>query len=330
MRKAVCAAMTLALLLAGKRTAYGIDSTAGTATGSFLQMGGSARSLAMGGTGAALVSDPSAIWTNPGQLAGLTTPEFSFTHGQYVEDVSINQMVFAGPLPLGVVCAALTMMEIGAIDSYDASGAAAGTVEPKDTGLTAGYAVEAGKAGVGGSFTFIDSQLASDAKATAIAVDLGGRYEVLPALTLTLAAQHLGPSMKFGVKASRLPMVIRGGVSGDLLSGRLRLAGDVVKPADSAAVLLAGAEVSRDFSGDVSLSLRGGWKSLAPQGGNGGVSAGGGLRWRPKVPLGKDADMESAFGIKDSLTLSGIRVDYAWTPLGELGTAHWLSFSLAF
>jgi hypothetical protein len=322
--------MTIALMLAAGRSAAKIDSSAGTATGSFLQMGGGARSLAMGGTGAALMSDPSAIWTNPGQVAGLTIPEFTFTHGQYVEDVTLNQMVFAGPLPAGVVCVGLTMVEVGAIDSYDSSGAAAGTVEPKDTGITAGYAVEAGKAGVGGSATFINSQLASDAKASAVAVDLGGRYAVLPSLTLSLAAQHLGPSMKFGTKSSSLPMVIRGGVAGVLLSGRLRLAGDVVKPADSGAALLAGAEVSQDFANDVSLSLRGGWKSVAPQGGNAAVSAGGGLRWRPKVPLGRDEEMEEAFGARDSLTLSGIRVDYAWTPMGELGTAHWLSFSLAF
>ena len=330
MRKVIVAAMMMGLALAGNSAEAGINSAAGTATGSFLQMGGSVRSLAMGGTGSALVSDPAAIWTNPGQIAGLSVPEFAFTHGQYIEDVSINQMVFAGPVSVGVVCAALTMVEIGAIDSYDASGAASGTIEPKDSAITAGYAVEAGKAGLGGSLTFINSQLDSDAKANAVAVDIGGRYAVRPDLTVSAAAQHLGPSMKFGTKNSSLPMVLRAGASGVGLSGRLRLAGDVVKPADSGVVLLAGAEVSQDFSGDVSLSLRGGWKSVAPKGGNAGISAGGGLAWRPRVPLGKDADMETAFGPRDALTLSGIRVDYAWTPLGELGTAHWLSFSLAF
>jgi len=330
MRKTFCVTITIVLMLAGSRSGAKLDSSAGTATGSFLQMGGSARSLAMGGTGSALVSDPSAIWTNPGQIAGLAAPEFAFTHGSYVEDVSLNQMVFAGPLQIGAVCAAVTMVDMGGIDSYDASGAASGTVEPKDSAITAGYAVEAGQAGVGGSLTFINSQLAPDAKATAVAVDFGGRYTVLPELTLSAAAQHLGPAMKFGTKTSSLPVVVRGGVSGVLLSGKLRLAGDVLKPSDSAAVMLAGAEVSQDFSGDVSLSLRGGWKSVAPKGGNAAISAGGGLRWRPRVPLGKDEDMEAAFGARDTLTLSGIRVDYAWTPMGELGTAHWLSFSLAF
>jgi len=330
MRKEICAVLMSALVLAGSRAGAKIDASAGTATGSFLQMGGSARSLAMGGTGSALVSDPSAIWTNPGQIAGLTAPEFAFTHGSYVEDVSLNQMVFAGPLPVGAVSVALTMVEMGAIDSYDATGAASGSVTPKDTGITAGYAVEAGKAGVGGSLTFINSQLDTDAKATAVAADIGGRYEVLPALTVSAAAQHLGPAMKFGTKTSSLPLVLRGGASGLLLNGRLRLAGDVVKPSDSGAVMLVGAEVSQDFSGDVSLSLRGGWKSVAPKGSNTGISAGGGLCWRPRVPLGKDEDMEEAFGPRDALTLSGIRVDYAWTPMGELGTAHWLSFSLAF
>lgn len=330
MRKASCAAMTIALMLAGSVPQAGINADAGTATGAFLQMGGSARSLAMGGTGAALVSDPSAIWTNPGQIAGMGAPEFTFTHGQYVEDISLNQMVFGGPLPVGVVCVALTMVEMGAIDSYDASGATAGTVEPKDSAITAGYAVDAGKAGVGGSLTFINSQLDSDAKATAVAADVGASYAILPALTVSAAAQHLGPAMKYGTKTSGLPMAIRGGVAGILMAGRLKLAADAVKPSDSGVVLMAGGEVSRSFSSDVTLSLRGGWKSVAPSGSNAGISAGGGLLWRPQVPLGQDDDMEAAFGPRDALTLTGLRVDYAWTPLGELGTAHWLTFSLAF
>jgi len=323
--------LTVAIMaLAAQGAQAGINSNAGTATGSFLQMGGGTRSIAMGGTGSALVSDSSAIWTNPGQIAGLANTELSFIHGKYVEDVSVNNALIATPLPVGAVCFALSMVSMGKIDSFDVNGDAAGTIEPKDMGVTAGYAVEAGIAGLGASLTFMSSQLAPDAKATAVAADIGGRVAVLPFLFISGSAQHLGSAMKFGSKTSSLPLVVRGGVAGDLLSGRIRLAGDVVKPSDSGMAILAGGEVTQPVTGEMSVCARGGWRSVAPKGGNSGISAGGGLIYRFRVPVGSGEAATEGAGVRDILALSAIRVDYAWNPLGELGTAHWLSFSLAF
>ena len=148
MRKAVFVCMTIGLVLAGAWAAAAINSDAGTSTGSFLQMGGGARSLAMGGTSADLVGDSSAIWANPGLLAGMSAPEISFTHGQYVEDVALNQAVFAAPMSIGVVGLALTMVEMGSMEGFTAMGDPTGTWEPKDTAITGVYSVEAGKAGL--------------------------------------------------------------------------------------------------------------------------------------------------------------------------------------
>jgi len=317
------------VVLLGPGEAAAVDSAAGTATGSFLKVGGSARSLAMGGAGTVLLAESGALWVNPGQLAGLPAPEFSYTRGQWVQDIEVNQVSFAGPLPVGTIGAAVDMLDMGAIDSYDASGAAAGSIQPKDTAVVCGYAAELGKAGLGGSVTYIRSELAEDAQVSGFAVDVGGRFEVLPNLTFAAAVQHAGPGMKFGKKASDLPMVVRGGASAGLLGERVRLVADVMKPSDGVPEFLGGAELSQIF-GDVTLSLRGGWRSVAPQGSNAGFSAGGGLRWHPKKPLGSDEMIDSEFGAADSLRLSGLRVDYAWTPMGELGVANWLSFSIAF
>jgi len=330
MKKGVCLAISIVCALAGQRAESGISSDAGTATGSFLEMGGGSRSLAMGGTGAALLGEPSAIWVNPGQLAGLSVAQFSFTRGNYVEGVTMNQMAFAGPLQVGVICAGLTMVDMGSITSFDSTGGATGSIEPKDTGFTAGYAVEADMVGLGVSATYINSALTSDARAVGFAVDVGGRFTVFPSVTLSAAAQHLGPAMKYGTKTSSLPLVIRGGAAVSLVSGRVKLAVDGLKSTGGSPAVLTGAEVNQGFSGDVSLSLRGGWKSVAPKGSNSGISVGGGLRWTPKVPLGRDEVLEAVTGGKDTLVLSGIGVDYAWTPMGELGVAHWFSFSLAF
>lgn len=310
--------------------AAAIDDSAGTATGSILKMGGSARSLAMGGSGAVLQAESGALWVNPGQMAGTANAEFSYTHGQWVEDVALSELSFASPVLVGCFGAAVNMMDMGSIECYDNTGGVAESAEPKDTAVTAGYALEVGKAGVGASITYIKSELASDATVEGFAIDFGGRYIVWQDVVLGAAVQHLGPGLKYGDKASNLPLTIRGGASGTMLNKRLLLAADVLKPSDGGVELLAGAELSQPFTGDITLSLRGGWRSVAPEGSNAGLSAGGGLRWMPKKPLGTDEDLMNAFGDTDSLKLSGIRLDYAWTPMGELGAAHWLSFAIVF
>ena len=56
------------------------------------------------------------------------------------------------------------------------------------------------------------------------------------------------------------------------------------------------------------------------------VAAGGGLHWHPAQGFAGRGGAEK----RKTYFVSAVRVDYAWTPMGELGEAHWFSFGLVF
>lgn len=63
----------------------------GTTVAQFLKIGAGARSVAMGGSAAAMEGDVYSIYWNPGSLARLKTPgEASFNHTQWLADVDYN------------------------------------------------------------------------------------------------------------------------------------------------------------------------------------------------------------------------------------------------
>ena len=63
----------------------------GTTVAQFLKIGAGARSVAMGGSAAAMDGDVYSIYWNPGSLARLKTPgETSFNHTQWLADVDYN------------------------------------------------------------------------------------------------------------------------------------------------------------------------------------------------------------------------------------------------
>lgn len=66
-------------------------SKVGTTVAQFLKIGAGARSVAMGGSAAAMEGDVYSIYWNPGSLARLKTPgEASFNHTQWIADVDYN------------------------------------------------------------------------------------------------------------------------------------------------------------------------------------------------------------------------------------------------
>lgn len=63
----------------------------GTTVAQFLKIGAGARSVAMGGSAAAMEGDVYSIYWNPGSLARMKTPgETSFNHTQWLADVDYN------------------------------------------------------------------------------------------------------------------------------------------------------------------------------------------------------------------------------------------------
>lgn len=318
-------AAAVAWLAAGPVLAAG----AGTTGGAALSIGGSARALGMGGAGAGALAEAAAVWVNPAQLARLDSPQLSFMHGAYAGSVSLEQFAVAGPVaPVpGRLGAALTSLRAGTLDVVDSVGTPAGTFSPGEIAVTGSWAIQRGRLAVGAAASWITSDLGLGAEASAFAGDVGVSLAPTPELTLGVAAQHLGTALGYGGAEAALPLTIRGGAAYALQPFRLTFAVDAVKPADADVSVRGGAEKGFAVRPDVSVAARAGYATAGPRGGLAGLALGAGVHWRPADVPGGERAIE---GEPRRWDIRGVRVDYAWTPLGELGAAHWFSVGLLF
>ena len=256
-----------------------------------------------------------------------STPEVAFVHGAYIGGVSLEQLAVGGLTPVGAFGGGMRLLRMGDIDSYDKDGLSVGSVSPAQQALSLGWAWPGGSWSAGVSGTYLRSQLAADAKADAWAGDAGANVILTPGLSIAAAVQHLGSGLDYGGKSANLPMTVRGGVAYEVTDIGLLVAVDGVKPADADLSVRAGAEKSLALRSDVTAAVRAGWCGGTPQGSLTGFSAGAEVFWHPSGGFVEPGAARFETETR-SYWVSGIRVAYAWTPLGELGTAHWFSVSL--
>lgn len=320
---AVCAA-----IVAGTAQA-GAAGGAGTASGAAAGIGGSARSLAMGGAGMADLSEPGAIWVNPARLAGLRSPEAGFMHGTWVEGVAVDQLAIAGPTRWGAFGGGVSLLGMGSIQSYDSSGAEAGSFSPGEQSYSLGWAWPGGMWSAGAAVSYYRSELASDAHASAWSGDAGVSVTPSPIVTAAVSVQHLGTGLDYGGKSASLPMTIRGGAAVSPANLGLVVAADAVKPSDGNVSIRAGAEKSFALRGDVTALVRAGYRTGAPTGGMGGLAAGAEVFWHPESGFGGFSHPAPDVAERQ-YPVQGLRISYAWTPMGELGDAHWFAVALSF
>lgn len=89
-RKWLCVVVLLATTIAQAQLTRSTTKV-GTTVAQFLKIGAGARSLAMGGSAAAMEGDVYTIYWNPGALARLQTPgEATFNHAQWLADINYD------------------------------------------------------------------------------------------------------------------------------------------------------------------------------------------------------------------------------------------------
>lgn len=301
---------------------------AGTASGTVVHLGSTARVLAMGGGGMADVAEPGAIWLNPAELAREHGPASSFLHGAWVEGVALDQFAVSSPTSLGTVGGSVMMLRAGDIPGYDAAGVSTASFAPADTLASLAWATAVDRYTLGAAASYLSSQLADDAKASAFALDVGGGAQVLPELALSAAVQHLGGQLNYHAMGARLPAMIRAGAAYAIPAYRITVVLDAVKPQDGSAGIRAGAEERLIVREDLSLAVRAGYHTDGPRGGAAGAAAGAGFDWHPAGGFGGEAQPPG--DASRSSLVKAVRVEYAWTPLGELGAANWFSVALIF
>jgi hypothetical protein len=313
-------AVVLALLIAVLRSGEAGDFSAsarGTAGANFLKLGAGARALSLGGAASAITEDPTALYWNPAALGNDHRREVSFMYASYLESISYSDVAFALPLVQspggigwkyglgGTLGLEATLLDFGSIGQTDVSGNPEGSYHPRATVLALGYSwpVEmlARTFWFGAAAKYIDFTIADSA--STVAADVGILTRPLDRLTLALALQNLGFGMRFNNATDDLPMTLRLG-SGYVVSKHWLLSMDVVQPKDNDAQVCLGAENSLEVGAQGKLFLRAGYSTAF-----------------------KDVDgfAGPSFGV--GFARNRFSFDYAFVPMGDLGTTHRASVS---
>lgn len=314
--------LPLSLALAVVPAAAGIfpenafsDKAAGTTAAAFLRLPPGARAQALGGAYVAAVDNSEAMFWNPAGLVVLEEgrSEASFSYNALLETSYAGSAAYARPFSKrrGVLGAALVYFSQGAIQGYTTQGDPSSSFTPNDMAFSLGYAKPLGRLGLGAAVKVIRSSIESFS-GTTFALDLGVQARRVTevgegGLDLGASIQNLGPALQIGSASDPLPFAFRGGalwhispyVNG-LLDGHL--------PVDSDPYASLGIEGHRLITEGLHGAVRLGYNARSARGIDGltGLSAG--------------------FGVD----LARARLDYAWVPLGDLGTTHRISIGVRF
>ena len=334
----------LAALLAGAASGPAAAqnvSRAGTTAAPFLQVGVGGRATALGGAFTATVDDVTGLYWNPAGLARMTTAEAVVVHSEWLGEVSHDYAGVALPLAGGVVGASVTLLGVpemavrtelnqqGTGETFDAADFA--------VGLTYGRAIT-DRFSLGGTIKYIESRI-WNSSASSVAVDVGTQFQTdfLGGLTIGAQLSNFGADLQldgrdlrtfvdpapgqegnngripadYALDAWSLPLDFKLGVVTRPVNTRLNqltVAVDALHPSSNYESLNVGAE----YAFRERFFLRGGYRGLFLDEGEGGVSLGVGVH----QPLPYRNGMA--------------KVDYAYRDAGRLGRIQTVGLSLTF
>lgn len=310
-------AAALALALAAARasaTDFGRPAV-GTTGSEFLLLDTSARGMAMGGAMSAVTDDASSLYWNPAGLAKVPRMSATFMHAQYVADVMYEAGSYAQRVnDASVFGAGVRYLDGGSIARTDLQGTTLGTFHPRS------YVAEFGWGQTIYDLSDSEMDVAMGLTARAIRTDLGLAtangyttdfgiqsrfFTAAQAYDVALVIQNLGQGQKFDQVRDTLPVRIRfGGAVKPIRPLTLSLEGVAV--INDAPYGAAGAEYALEVERGITGYARLGVNTLTYQ------------------SLGASSMLSMGLGLK----LNDLSFDYAFIPMGVLGTAtHRLSIS---
>lgn len=290
-----------------------LPSAAAAAEGaSFLTLGAGARPAAMGGAWTAVADGVNSAFWNPAGLARLARGEFQFSHRESVAGTRYETVGVARRAARGVFAATANYLGQPALSGRDAAGAPTGAFNAYDFSAGAHYAASAPLLpglGLGAGIRYIRSQIA-EGSAETFAADLGAQWRATTPFgpgtpSFGAAIRNVGPGLRLLDQSSALPLTVSAGAGYRLAQGVLADADFISRPNAGLNGFAAGLEYDLFRS----FSLRTGYTSIAFQTNGGGIS-------------GALSGFTAGFGVK----INDWTMDYAMTPMGELGPAQ--NFSL--
>lgn len=268
----------------------------GTAVLPLMKIGQGPRAAAMGESFTGLADDASAVYWNPAGLGRLTRWQLGLSHHQWFVDIK-DEVVHAA-LPLGPGAVGLGVVYAGEpdVEYWDEELGDFNTGRTWSTMVTAGYGLRLGENyNIGLTAKGLYEDLL-DETGYGGGVDVGAMARPWAGFGIGVSARHFG-LMSFETGAERLPSEVAAGVSYD--ASIVRATVDAVVPLfDNAPNFRAGVEVSPVPVLALRVGYRTGPVDLKSLGALAGITAGIGV------------------------TVSGIGLDYAFMPYGELGATH--------
>jgi outer membrane protein OmpA-like peptidoglycan-associated protein len=304
----VCAAMVLAL---SPCSVFGAG--AGTSGNSFLKIGVGARPEAMGEAYLALSDDSTGYFWNPAGLAQVTLPEISIMHLSYFADINYETLGLVMPIFGQNIGMGLTWLNVASFNSTLDPQAEQGSAS--DFSVTGAYAFNLSpQLMLGGNLKVVSSSLAG-ASSMGGAVDLGLLFKPFGReFAFALVAQNLGLATGYEETSDPLPISLRFGAAWRLYRHNIdnfaNIILDVNKSIDDRFQYNLGGE---GWLYDT-VALRAGYKFS--EGGSDLVT----------YDLNSLANFTAGLGLK----LGAANIDYAFVPLGELGSTHRVSASWKF
>jgi hypothetical protein len=291
--------------LAGTTHAQQITYAAGSSAAPWIKLASSARLAAMGDAGSALVGELDSQNLNPAALAGMSGQQFTLMHNIYVLDSSLEHVGYGMQLFEGAGLALSgDYLNFGAVDKYKVVGSglvADGSVNPSAWAANLGYGQKIFGLALGANVKMISQDLGG-AASSAFAGDLGlqwsvGNEEVSG--TLAAAYQNVGTTLD----GAQLPQGLKLGarVSKSLGFASVNLLGDFSALEADAGIGSTG--LGLELMGKELYALRGGYK-LMSNGGAGGLTLGGGLRYS-KFSLDYAFVSRDGLGASNQISLGG-------------------------
>jgi hypothetical protein len=277
---------------------------AGTEGASFLDIPTGGRPAALGASYSALATDAYAPVWNPAGLGFLQDNELAGMHLSYLETMNYEFASFVHPLSPGhSLGVSVQYFTPGSVASTDLNGNSLGTF----TGHYGAYSLAYGqslndKLSLGVTGKVINAQIA-DATANAYAFDAATLYKATDRLQLAAVLANVGTSLKFIDQADSLPDALRLGGAYKALPN-LNLTAEGVYAFSG----LASAHLGAEYLPAPFVALRAGFRSDTT----------------------KDLSALAGFSMGIGLHYWGQEFDYAWVPLGDLGSTQYFSLVLHF
>ncbi len=295
------------------------QSKVGQAGAQFLDIGVSARAVAMGEAFTAVADDATAIHYNAAGLTQLDSREVVFTHIEYLVDINYEFAAIAWPLysfggTLGFAIYALDagdMLETtyeNPVGYRDPLSGEAATFSAREHAIAISYARSlTDHFSIGATWKIID-ELYSEERATGWAADIGTTYDTgYRGVKMSMVISNFGPEMKFLSDEYPLPINFKFAAAANLIEGlnhRGTVAFEGSHPSDNFEQYTAGFEYAYDEQYAFRIGHKFGRDAAA------GFAIGGGAR----------------FAISDF----NLAVDYGFHEYGVLDDTHLFSVGFRF